>query len=112
MMNKLSFVARRAQIPAGGLLSVCVEGRRLCVCEFEGQIYILSDICPHQGYRLSRAGCLVNGQLICGLHGSTFDLATGRSCRPPAIDALPVFQAHLKGDEVWVNLDKPGADKE
>ena len=58
----------------------------------------------HQGYELSRAGCLVGGRLLCGLHGSTFDPATGQSCRPPATGSVPIYRAELEDGEIWVCL--------
>ena len=105
-MSKRSFVARWEEVPSGGVLAVEVEGRRLCVCVVDGRVHIVADRCPHQGYALSRAGCLVGGRLLCGLHGSMFDPATGQSCRPPATGLVPVYRAELKDGEIWVCLDE------
>ena len=103
-MGKRAFVARRAEIPSSGVLAVEVEGRRLCVCVVDGRVHIVEDLCSHQGYALSRAGCLVGGRLLCGLHGSTFDPATGQSCRPPATRPVPIYRAELEDGEIWVCL--------
>jgi nitrite reductase/ring-hydroxylating ferredoxin subunit len=105
-MTKRAFVARRAEIPSGGLLAIEVEGRKLCICIVDGRVHIVDDRCPHQGYALSRTGCLVGGRLLCGLHGSTFDLATGRSCRPPATRPLSIYRAEVEDGEIWVCLDE------
>jgi nitrite reductase/ring-hydroxylating ferredoxin subunit len=106
VMGKHAFVARRAEIPSGGVLAVEVEGRRLCVCIVDGRVHIVDDRCSHQGYALSRAGCLVGGRLLCGLHGSTFDPATGQSCRPPATGSVPIYRAELEDGKIWVCLDE------
>ena len=105
-MGKHAFVARRSEIPSDGVLAVEVEGRRLCVCVVDGRVHILDDRCSHQGYALSRSGCLVRGRLLCGLHGSTFNPATGQSCRPPATRPVPIYRAELEDGEIWVFLDE------
>ena len=104
-MVKRAFLANRADIPPRGVLATEIEGRRLCICVLDGRVHILEDRCPHQGYSLSQAGCLIGGRLLCGLHGSTFDLATGQSCRPPATRPVSVYRGELEDGKIWVYLE-------
>ena len=43
--------------------------------------------------------------LECYLHGSRFDLRTGRPLGLPAIDPVPVYRCRVAGDDVLVDLD-------
>ena len=51
---------------------------------------------------LKRVRPEVLGTLECIWHGARFDCATGRVCRGPAEDPLPVFAVRIEGDRVLV----------
>ncbi|GAA3462548.1 hypothetical protein GCM10018963_45610 [Saccharothrix longispora] len=40
----------------------------------------------------------------CWLHGSCFDLRTGRPSSPPATEPVDVFAVELRGDDVYVDV--------
>ena len=39
----------------------------------QGEVAVLSDICPHRGASLSEGNCFYQGYLSCAYHGATFD---------------------------------------
>ncbi len=39
----------------------------------QGEVAVLSDICPHRGASLSEGNCFYQGYLWCAYHGATFD---------------------------------------
>jgi 3-phenylpropionate/trans-cinnamate dioxygenase ferredoxin subunit len=41
------------------------------------------------------------------LHGSRFDLGTGRPLSPPAVRAVPVYPLTVEGERVLVDVDAP-----
>ncbi|ASU34824.1 Rieske (2Fe-2S) protein [Mucilaginibacter xinganensis] len=49
----------------------------ICVVGYNGDIFAVSAMCPHQGFDLSKGWC-ENGKIICPLHGNSFDLQTGK----------------------------------
>ncbi|GII79248.1 hypothetical protein Sru01_42300 [Sphaerisporangium rufum] len=57
--------------------------------------------------RLSE-GDVYDDTLECWLHGSCFDVRTGKPTGPPATRPVPVYRVKLDGDDVLVSLD--GAD--
>src|SRR5665647_981936 len=58
-----------------------VNGVAICLVRNNGQVYALHDECTHAEVQLSE-GEVSNGTIGCWLHGSRFDLATGRCAQP------------------------------
>jgi len=74
------------------------------VCDDEGDLHAISDICSHGQVSLSDGE--VDGRTIeCWLHGSTFDLRTGAPLSLPAVRPVPVYPLTLDGDRVLVDVD-------
>lgn len=91
-------VARASDIPPGSRRLVHVAGRDIVVFNLDGELFALSDKCPHRGgslskgkltglvessapgtYRYSRPGEIIR----CPWHNWEFDVRTGRSwCDP------------------------------
>ncbi len=46
-------------------------------------------------------------RIECWMHGSTFDLRTGKPSGPPATDPVPTYAVRLAGDTVEVDVDTP-----
>jgi nitrite reductase/ring-hydroxylating ferredoxin subunit len=91
-------VARAAEIPPGSRKLVKVAGREIVIFNINGELFALSDKCPHKGGSLSRgklSGAVTSsepgnyqysrpGEIIrCPWHAWEFDVRTGRSwCDP------------------------------
>ncbi|MPV35800.1 non-heme iron oxygenase ferredoxin subunit [Georgenia subflava] len=70
----------------------------------DGDFHAISDICSHGQVNLSDGE--VEGRTIeCWLHGSTFDLSTGRPLSLPATQPVPVYLVTLDGERVLVDVD-------
>ncbi|WP_166847134.1 non-heme iron oxygenase ferredoxin subunit [Isoptericola sp. BMS4] len=72
----------------------------------DGGWHALSDVCSHGAVSLSDGeveGCLVE----CWLHGSQFDLRTGKPLQLPATQGVPVYPVTVEGDHVLVDVDEP-----
>ena len=84
----------------GALVEVAV------VRDESGDLHAISDICSHGQVSLSDGeieGCTVE----CWLHGSRFDLRTGKPLSPPAVRPVPVYPLTLDGEQVLVDVDAP-----
>ena len=69
----------------------------------EGEYHAISDICSHGQVSLSDGevtGCLVE----CWLHGSRFDLRTGKPTGLPATEPVATFPVELRGTDVYVDV--------
>ena len=76
------------------------------VRDADGEYHALSDLCSHGAVSLSDGeveGCLVE----CWLHGSQFDLRTGKPLQLPAIKPVPVYPVTIDGGNVLVDVDAP-----
>ncbi|HWC36747.1 MAG TPA: non-heme iron oxygenase ferredoxin subunit [Mycobacteriales bacterium] len=84
-------------------LAVEVEGVPLCVARSQGEVMALLDECSHAEVALSD-GEVGNGTVECWLHGSRFDLRTGKPIGPPATEAVTTYQVRVDGDDVLVDV--------
>jgi 3-phenylpropionate/trans-cinnamate dioxygenase ferredoxin subunit len=46
-------------------------------------------------------------EIECWLHGSRFDLRTGKPSGPPATEPVPVYAVRVDGDDVLVDVTTP-----
>ncbi|WP_214410794.1 non-heme iron oxygenase ferredoxin subunit [Sphaerisporangium fuscum] len=97
-------VCSLTDIPDGGVVGVEVEGKPVALVREDGEVYALHDVCSHAEVRLSE-GEVYDGTLECWLHGSCFDVRTGKPTGPPATRPVPVYRVKLEGDDVLVSLD-------
>jgi 3-phenylpropionate/trans-cinnamate dioxygenase ferredoxin subunit len=79
------------------------EPTPVCVALTGGRVYALRDECSHQDVRLSD-GEVEDGKIECWLHGSQFDLESGRPASLPAVDAVPTYPVTIEGGDVYVDL--------
>ena len=84
------------------------KGKRFIVNDVEvavfmvdGEIYALSNVCPHQHTTVIYDGYIEDGCVVCPVHGWMFNLKTGKmpSCNA-GLDSFPVTiidnQIHVK----------------
>ncbi|MFA5788142.1 MAG: non-heme iron oxygenase ferredoxin subunit [Actinomycetota bacterium] len=96
--------AAAGEIPVEGALAVEIAGTRIALVRTRTAVYALADSCSHQYSRLSEG--YVEGEAIeCALHGSRFDLRTGRPLGPPATREVATFPVRVEGEDVFVGLD-------
>jgi nitrite reductase/ring-hydroxylating ferredoxin subunit/uncharacterized membrane protein len=65
-----------------------------------GSIRALHDRCSHRGCSLSETGEIEDGTIVCGCHGSTFDLRDGSLRRGPATAPQPAFEARERDGRI------------
>ncbi|GLU49469.1 (2Fe-2S)-binding protein [Nocardiopsis ansamitocini] len=81
-----------------------VDDNPVAIVRSEGQVYALRDVCSHAEVNLSE-GEVEDGTIECWLHGSCFDLRTGKPINPPATQAVPTYVVKIDGDDVLVALN-------
>ncbi len=82
-------------------LHVDVHRTPVCVVRTQGDVMALLDECSHAEVALSD-GDVEAGTVECWLHGSRFDLRTGKPTGLPATEAVPVYSVRIDGDDVYV----------
>jgi 3-phenylpropionate/trans-cinnamate dioxygenase ferredoxin subunit len=97
-------VGERAELPAPrGVLRVQLEGEPVAiVCTDGGSFSAISDVCSHAEVALSD-GEIDGSSVECWLHGSRFDVRTGKPLGPPATRAVPVYDIKVDGEDVYLS---------
>jgi 3-phenylpropionate/trans-cinnamate dioxygenase ferredoxin subunit len=94
-----------ADVPAGAVFAASVDGEPVAIVGAEGEVYAIRDVCSHAEVPLSEGeidGCTIE----CWLHGSRFDLRTGKPTGMPATEPVPVYQVKIEGDDVLVRIEE------
>jgi 3-phenylpropionate/trans-cinnamate dioxygenase ferredoxin subunit len=101
----LSFVrvCSLAELPAEGAVAVEVDDTPVAVIRLGDEVYALRDVCSHAEVALSE-GDVYDHTIECWLHGSCFDLRTGKPTNPPATQPVPTYRVKIEGDDVYVSL--------
>jgi 3-phenylpropionate/trans-cinnamate dioxygenase ferredoxin component len=91
-------------LPAPGALRVVLSGVPVAVVRDDfGDLHAIGDTCTHADVSLAE-GEVEDCSVECWLHGSRFDLRTGRPTSLPAIRPVPVYPLTLDGDDVLVDV--------
>jgi 3-phenylpropionate/trans-cinnamate dioxygenase ferredoxin subunit len=96
-------VCALADVPDEGALAVEIEDTPVAVARVGGEVYALLDVCSHAEVALSE-GEVYDHTIECWLHGSCFDLRTGKPTNPPATQPVPTYRVKIEGDDVFVSL--------
>ncbi|MDQ1624657.1 MAG: 3-phenylpropionate/trans-cinnamate dioxygenase ferredoxin component [Actinomycetota bacterium] len=87
----------------GGAVRVMFGNLPVAIVRSNGDVYAIHDVCSHANVALSEGE--VDDQTIeCWLHGSRFDLVTGRPTGLPATQPVPVYPVKIDGDDVLVDV--------
>ncbi len=70
------------------------------------EIFAIEDECSHAAVPLSD-GDVEDCTIECFLHGSRFDLRTGKPTGMPAITPVPIYPVKVDGDDVLIDTDTP-----
>jgi 3-phenylpropionate/trans-cinnamate dioxygenase ferredoxin component len=92
-----------SEVPAEGAIGVEVAGEPVAVVRAEGTVYAIRDVCSHAEVPLSE-GEVYDHTIECWLHGSCFDLRSGKPTSYPATEPVPVYPVKIEGDDVYVAL--------
>jgi len=96
-------VASLAEVPAGQLKLVELEGTRIVLTRVGDHVYAFGDTCAHKGGPLHE-GKLSGARLACPWHGWIYDVRTGRCAFPGREAAVPAYTVRIEGDDIWVEM--------
>jgi len=99
-------VAESGSIPEGECKDFVLEGGSVLVCNVEGTLYAVADICSHDGGPLGESkllGCNVE----CARHGATFDVRTGKATALPAVKPIGAYAVREVDGHIEVQYEPP-----
>jgi 3-phenylpropionate/trans-cinnamate dioxygenase ferredoxin subunit len=82
-----------------------IDGTPVCVAKSGGELFAVQDVCSHAEVKLSE-GEIKRGTVECWLHGSRFDLRTGKPTGLPATEPVPVYAVTAEDGNVLVSLEQ------
>lgn len=92
-----------ADLREGEALGVTVEGQDVAVARQGDEVFAIEDLCSHAAVALSE-GEVDDCTIECWLHGSRFDLRTGKPTSFPATEPVATFPVDVRGDDVYVDI--------
>ena len=96
-------VCALADLTDGVPLKLDVDGLDVAVVQHDDEVFAIEDECSHAAVALSE-GDVEDCTIECWLHGSRFDLRTGKPTGLPATEPVPVFPVQIDGDDVLIDL--------
>lgn len=101
MSSSFSRVLPCSELPPGTRKPLSVAGKPVLLCNANGQLYAISNVCSHAEKPLER-GRIGNGWIACPTHGARFDLATGKALCLPAVKAIATYEVRVLDD--WIEI--------
>ncbi len=95
-------VAQEGELGVGQMKRIAPSGKALLLVNAEGGYFCVDEMCSHEDYSLW-FGCVKGRSIKCSLHGSYFDLASGKPLNEPADCPLATYPAKLESGQIWVN---------
>ncbi|MEY9964651.1 3-phenylpropionate/trans-cinnamate dioxygenase ferredoxin subunit [Streptacidiphilus sp. MAP12-16] len=96
-------VAALSELELDSPKRVVVADVAVSLVRTEGEVFAINDICSHANVSLSE-GEVEDCSIECWLHGSSFDLRTGKPNGLPATRPVPVYPVKIEGDDVLVSV--------
>jgi 3-phenylpropionate/trans-cinnamate dioxygenase ferredoxin subunit len=95
-------VAQEGELGVGQMKRIAPNGKALLLVNAEGGYFCVDEMCSHEDYSLW-FGCVKGRSIKCSLHGSYFDLASGKPLNEPADCPLATYPAKLEAGHIWVD---------
>jgi 3-phenylpropionate/trans-cinnamate dioxygenase ferredoxin subunit len=93
---------KESEIKEGSMKPVRIKGRPILLVRQGGEIFGVSNLCPHMGCKLE-GGILRGYSLMCPCHGWKFDVRNGQYEEIKEI-ALATYQCKIQNGKVYVKL--------
>ena len=97
-----------AEVPTDQALAVTIGRYDLAIARDGEEVFAVENVCSHAEVALSEGevertdgGC----QIECWLHGSMFDLRTGKPTNLPATEPVATFAVDVRDGDVYVDTD-------
>ena len=101
-MSDLVKVAEVNDLKPGECKIVTAGDRELALCNVDGQLRAIDNVCPHRGGPLGE-GVLEGNIVTCPWHGWRFDVTTGKSPVVPTAQ-IETFEVVVDGNDVKVRI--------
>jgi nitrite reductase/ring-hydroxylating ferredoxin subunit len=96
-------VGRLDEFAPGVMVPFKASGLDIAVCNVDGELHAFDNFCPHEAVTLTSGyGAVQDGYVICMMHTSVFDIATGEVLGGPADSGLRKYAVAVEDGVVYV----------
>ena len=96
-------VGKVGDVPPGTARVYEVGDRAIAVCNVNGELYAIDDVCTHDEGSLDQ-GELEGYEVECPRHGARFDVRTGEVTALPAVLPVDTFSVRVQDDDIEVEV--------
>jgi 3-phenylpropionate/trans-cinnamate dioxygenase ferredoxin subunit len=97
-------IVPRSQLRPGAGVRVEFGDHRVAIFLVGDDVYAIGDRCSHAEASLAE-GFILDHEVECPRHGSTFDLRTGEPDALPATRPVPTYQVKVEDGDVYLMLE-------
>ena len=105
-MSQPILLLRKADLEAGKVRKVDVNGCALAVYNLDGSFYATQDGCTHATASLSEGEIVDDECIACPVHDGTFHIPTGQPMSFPCEHAIRTYKVIEDGEDILVDLDQ------
>ena len=102
-MAEFVTVGKQGDVPVGEARVFAVNGKHIAVCNVDGTLYAIDDVCTHDGGPLGE-GYLEDHEIECPRHGARFDVRNGKALTLPAVLPVNSYPVQVEGGEIKVEV--------
>ena len=85
------------------MLEVIHENHSYLVAKVDKEYFAVDNMCSHENSELI-LGCLKDKSIKCSLHGSYFDLETGKPLNEPADEPIKTYPTVIKDNNICIEI--------
>jgi len=103
MTQEFIEAGKAGELAPGTMKRIDARGRRILLANVAGRICAVDDTCTHEDASLATG--VLKGELVkCPLHGSRFNVCTGKALEEPAEQDLRTYPVRLEGGRILIGL--------
>jgi 3-phenylpropionate/trans-cinnamate dioxygenase ferredoxin subunit len=96
------------EVADGTAVRIELDEVDIAVVHVGDEVFALDDVCSHAAFPLTEGE--VDGTTIeCALHGSRFDLRSGKPLGPPATQPVRTYPVSVVDGDVYIDLESQPA---
>ena len=92
-----------SDVPEDEALGVTIGDLGVAIARDGDEFFAIQDLCSHAAVALSE-GEVADCTVECWLHGSRFDLRTGKPTGLPATEPVATFPVEVRESDVYVDI--------
>jgi 3-phenylpropionate/trans-cinnamate dioxygenase ferredoxin subunit len=97
-------IGRQEDVPPGEVRIYESGDHRVAVCNVDGRLYAVEDVCSHDDGPLGE-GELDGFCIECPRHGAQFDVRDGAVVTPPASAPIRSFPLRIENGEIQIEME-------